>query len=143
MADEVVGMYFGENWISVDPEVDYDETLAAIQEVVDGYPGLYRDVLTYLKERIREVLTGSSDAIVVRIYGDDLEALRSTAEEVRQNMAEIDGIVEEHVELHVEEPQIQIRVNLAAAQEHGLKPGDIRRAAAAILGSEETGESLP
>ena len=40
--------------------VDYDETLNKIQEAVDGYPGLYRDVQTYLKERIREVLTGSS-----------------------------------------------------------------------------------
>ena len=40
------------------PTVDYDKTLATVQEVVDGYPGLRRDVQTYLKERIREVLTG-------------------------------------------------------------------------------------
>ena len=46
-------MNFAENWISVDPAVDYDETLAAIQEVVDGYPGLHRDVQTYLKERTK------------------------------------------------------------------------------------------
>ena len=71
-ADEVVGVYFGENWISVDPAVDYDETLAAVQEVVDGYPGIVRDVQTYLKERIREVLTGTGYAVVVRVYGDDL-----------------------------------------------------------------------
>ena len=64
LMDEVYGIYFGENWISVDPAVDYDETLAKIQETVDGYPGLYRDVQTYLKERIREVLTGSSHPIV-------------------------------------------------------------------------------
>src|SRR3990172_643150 len=57
LMDEVVGVHFGENWISVDPKVDYDETLQKIQETVDGYPGLYRDVQTYLKERIREVLT--------------------------------------------------------------------------------------
>ena len=31
-----------------------------IEEVVDAYPGLYRDVLTYLRERIKEVLTGAS-----------------------------------------------------------------------------------
>ncbi len=73
--DEVVGVYFGENWISVDPAVDYDETLAKIQETVDGYPGLYRDVQTYLKERIREVLTGTSEAIAVRIYGRELDVL--------------------------------------------------------------------
>ena len=75
--DEVVGMYFGENWISVDPSVDYDETVRTIQTTVDGYPGLFRDLLTYLKERIREVLTGTSDAIVVRIFGRDLHTLHA------------------------------------------------------------------
>ncbi len=58
MGDEVYGIYFTENWISVDPDKDYDATLERIQTVVDGYPGLRRDVQTYLKERIREVLTG-------------------------------------------------------------------------------------
>ena len=58
--------------------------VAAVQEVVDGYPGLRRDVQTYLKERIREVLTGAGETIVVRIYGDDLEILRSKAEEVKE-----------------------------------------------------------
>ena len=48
VANEVVGMYFGENWISVDPSVDYDETVDRLQATVDGYPGLFRDVLTYL-----------------------------------------------------------------------------------------------
>jgi len=138
--DEVYGMYFGENWISVDPSADYDETVASIQGVVDGYPGLYRDVLTYLKERIREVLTGTSDAIVVRIYGQDLQVLRDKAAEVGEVMAGIDGVVEEHVELQVDEPQLQIEVDLAAAQRYAIKPGDVRRAVATIVASEETGD---
>jgi CzcA family heavy metal efflux pump len=139
-ADEVVGMYFGENWISVDPEVDYDTTLSRIQQTVDGYPGLFRDVQTYLKERIREVLSGSSDAVVVRIYGDDLARLREVAEEVRVRMEEIDGTAEVHVELQVPEPQIDVEVDLARALRYGLKPGDVRRATAAIVGSEELGD---
>ena len=60
VADEVVGPNFTELWICVDPAVDYDATVAKIQAVVDGYPGLYRDLLTYLRERIKEVLTGAS-----------------------------------------------------------------------------------
>ena len=73
--DEVYGIYFAEHWVSVDPSVDYDETLNKIQQTVDGYPGVYRDVQTYLKERIREVLTGSSHPIVIRIFGQDLDVL--------------------------------------------------------------------
>ena len=59
VADEVVGPNFTELWISIDPDVDYQATVKKIEEVVDGYPGLYRDVLTYLQERIKEVLTGA------------------------------------------------------------------------------------
>jgi Cu/Ag efflux pump CusA len=51
----------------MDPKVNYEKTVATIQDVVDGYPGLYRDLLTYLRERIKEVLTGSSATLVVRL----------------------------------------------------------------------------
>ena len=140
LGDEVYGIYFGENWISVDPAVDYDQTLAAIQEVVDGYPGLYRDVQTYLKERIREVLTGSGEAIVIRIYGQDLEMLRAKAEEVNQLLAGIDGVVDEHVELLVDVPQVEVEVDLAAAQQLRPQAGDVRRAAATLMSGEEVGD---
>ena len=86
-ADEVVGMNFGENWISVDPGVDYDETLAAVQEIVDGYPGLYRDVQTYLKERIREVLTGTSNAVVDPHLRRRSPTLRQKAAEIKRSSA--------------------------------------------------------
>jgi CzcA family heavy metal efflux pump len=140
IADEVVGVNFGENWISVDEDVDYDETLASVQGVVNGYPGLYRDVQTYLKERIREVLTGSKAAIVVRIYGDDLATLHTKAEEIGALMGKVDGVIDEHVELHVDVPQVEVKVNLAAAQKHKIKPGDVRRAAAAWIAGEEVGD---
>ncbi len=140
LMDEVYGMYFGENWVSVDPSVDYDETLAKIQETVDGYPGLYRDVQTYLKERIREVLTGSSHPIVIRIYGQDLDVLRAKGDEIVEKLSHVEGIVEEHVEFLEDIPQIQVVVDLEKAQAVGLKPGDIRRAAAYIVSGEEVGD---
>ena len=140
LMDEVVGVYFGENWISVDPKADYDATLARVQNVVDGYPGIQRDVQTYLKERIREVLTGSSDAIVVRVFGDDLDVLRTKAEEVLKAIEGVDGLVEAKVELHADVPQVQVKVDLAAAQRYGIKPGDARRAAATWIASEEVGD---
>lgn len=140
MADEPYGIYFTENWISVDPSVDYDKTLAKIQETVDGYPGLIRDVQTYLKERIREVLTGSSDTVVVRIYGPELEVLRAKSEDVLIALEGVEGIVDLKKEAHVDVPQVNIEVDLIAAQHYGLKPGDIRRTAAFLLQGEEVGD---
>ena len=140
LADEVYGVYFGENWISVDPKVDYAQVVAAVGSMVDGYPGLYRDLQTYLKERIREVLTGAGEAIVVRIYGPDLQTLRDKAEEVRLAMSEIPGVDALHKELMVEVPQVQVKVKLDEAQKYGLKPGDVRRASAAIVAGNEVGD---
>ena len=140
LMDEVVGVYFGENWISVDPRVDYDKTLAKIEDVVGGYPGIQRDVQTYLKERIREVLTGASEAVVVRIFGDDQKILQAKAQEVLGVMQSTDGVVDAKVELHSDVPQIHIKVDLAAAQRHGVKPGDVRRAGAIWIAGEEVGD---
>ncbi len=140
LADEVVGMYFTENWISIDETVDYDATVAKIQETVDGYPGLVRDVQTYLKERIREVLTGSSDTVVVRIYGPDLQILHDTAENILGELGSVEGIVDLKMELHKNVPQLEIEVDLVKARNFGLKPGDVRRAVAVIVAGEEIGD---
>jgi len=138
--DEVYGVYFGENWVSVDPKVDYDKTRAAIQAAVDGYPGVQRDVQTYLKERIREVLTGSPTAITVRIFGQELPILRAKADEVKKGLEDIPGIVDLKVEAQKEIPQIDVRVDLAAAERYGVKPGDVRRTAAALVTGTEVGD---
>ncbi len=78
VADEVVGPDFTELWISLDPEAPYDETIRKVQAVVDGYPGLTRDLLTFLRERIKEVLTGASASVVVRIFGPDSNSFAPT-----------------------------------------------------------------
>ncbi len=140
LGDEPYGVYFGENWISVDPSVDYDKTREAVEDVVNSYPGVYRDVLTYLKERIREVLTGTSDAITIRISGQDLDLLRQKATEVNELLGQVPGIIENHVEFQDTVPQIEVKVDLQAARNHGVKPGDVRRAAAWMMAGEEAGD---
>ena len=95
VADEVYGPNFTELWISIEPTVDYASTVNRIQEVVDGYPGLYRDLLTYLKERIKEVLTGASATIVVRVFGPDLDVLRAKAREISGVMEKVPGVANE------------------------------------------------
>lgn len=140
VADEVVGPNFAELWISIDPEVPYEPTVSRIQEVVDGYPGLQRDVLTYLKERIKEVLTGAGATVVVRIYGPGLDVLRAKAAEVGKAMGEIDGVTNLKVEPQVLVPQLEVRLRPEAALLFGLTPGDVRRAATTLVKSTKVGE---
>jgi len=140
VADEVVGPNFTELWISLDPKVEYAATVAKIQEVVDGYPGLYRDLLTYLKERIKEVLSGGSGAIVVRLYGPNLAVLRTKAAEIGRTIADVPGIANLQVEPQVEVPQIEIQLRPEAASRFGLTAGDVRRSAMTLIRGTKVGE---
>lgn len=135
--DEPYGVNFTENWISIDPKVDYDQTRGAVEAAVAGYPGLYRDVQTYLKERIKEVLTGAGESIVVRIFGPDLSVLRAKAHEVEEAMKGIDGLIDLHPEQQVNVPQIQVRAKMEEAARYGLKPGDIRRVVNVLMNGLE------
>ena len=135
--DEPYGVNFTENWISVDTKVDYDQTRASVEAAVAGFPGLYRDVQTYLKERIKEVLTGAGESIVVRIFGPELSVLRDKAHEVENALRGIPGLIDLHMEQQVEVPQIQVRVDLEKAARYGLKPGDVRRVAAVLVSGIE------
>jgi CzcA family heavy metal efflux pump len=140
LAEETEGVNFGENWISISPDADYDKTIAAVQKTADSYPGIYRNVQTYLRERISESLTGTSNAVVVRIFGPDLDVIGDKAKEVAKTIGDVPGVIDAHSELHENVPQIQVEVKLPQARRHGLKPGDIRRQSGTLLATEEVGD---
>jgi Cu/Ag efflux pump CusA len=97
-------------------------------------------LLTYLKERIKEVLTGGSAALVVRLYGPDLETLRVKAHEAADLIAGIDGVADLHVEQQVMIPQIEMRVRSEQARRFGLTSGQVRRAVATLIQGVKVGE---
>jgi CzcA family heavy metal efflux pump len=140
VADEVVGPNFTENWISVRPDVDYEVTVNKIQEVVDGYPGLYRDVLTYLRERVKEVLTGTSASIVVRIYGSDLAVLQEKAKEVGAHLAGVEGVSDLKVQPQTLVPQLAVKFQPDKAARFGLSSADVRNAINILVNGLKVGE---
>jgi Cu/Ag efflux pump CusA len=137
--DQVVGINSAQLWVSLDPAANYDATVAAVQETVDGYAGLDHQVSTYMQQKLSQPQTSAGEGITVRVFGENLDTLRSEAEKVRQRLAGIKGVVDSHVVLPVEEPNLEIEVNLASAQTHGIKPGDVRRAAAILLSGLQVG----
>jgi CzcA family heavy metal efflux pump len=131
--DQVVGVNSSQIWIGLDKGADYDETVAAIRETIAGYPGVDKNLQSYLRDKVSEVLTGTSRPIVVRIYGAKLEVLRQKAEEVKQALSTIPGIVDLHAEGQIEEPTLEVNVDLDKAGRENVKPGDVRRATATVF----------
>jgi Cu/Ag efflux pump CusA len=152
--DQVVDVNSSEIWVRVDPDADYGKAKAAINDVVAGYPGVTHQVLSYEKQRIRDVasvddrqsgntaaqsadldvLTGvDRRPLMVRVYGEDLGVLRAQAARMRQLLSQVGGVVDPRVEPLTEQPTVVVEVSLAKAQRYGIKPGDVRRAEAAYV----------
>lgn len=140
VADEPVGPNFTELWISIPPDVDYEPSVKRIADVVYAYPGLYRDLLTYLRERIKEVLTGASGSVVVRLYGPDTATLRAKAREVEAAMKTVEGVTNLKVEPQVLVAQIDVRPRPEDLAKFGLTPGHVRRASTTLLKGLKVGE---
>ncbi|MGR9012414.1 MAG: efflux RND transporter permease subunit [Gammaproteobacteria bacterium] len=133
--DQVVDINSGEIWVNLNPTADYDSTLTAVQETVDGYPGIFREVGSYQPEKIKDAMSGTDKdhELYVRVYGHDLEVLRNKAQEVKKVISGINGVVNSRVDSQEDGPQVEIEVHLAEAERHRISPGNVRRAASTLL----------
>ncbi|MBI4790323.1 MAG: efflux RND transporter permease subunit [Chloroflexi bacterium] len=131
--DQIVGINSAEVWINIAPDANRNATVAAIEQTLMKHPGFSHQVQSYLQQVSAEVTAAPSDAISVRVYGYDWDVLKTKAEEVRQSLAGIAGVVDPKVKLPIEEPVLEVQVDLAAAQRYGVKPGDVRRTAATLV----------
>ena len=139
LGDQAVGSDSAEMWVSVDPEADYDNTVAAVRRVVDGYPGIRHEVSTYSKDKLDATLGRTSDEITVRVFGENLGVLDSKAREVKKLLEGIGGTGAVRVSSRTAEPTIEVSVDLAKAEVAGIKPGDVRRAAAVMVSGLRVG----
>ncbi len=138
--DQITDINSGEIWVRLDPNAGYNKTLAAVEEVVGGYPGLLRNVETYQPSRIGQVFAGTQENdIVVRIYGHEFDVLSNKAEEVKAALTNVNGLTDVKVVNLELEPQVEIEVDLEAAERHHVKPGDVRRATTTLLSGLRVG----
>jgi CzcA family heavy metal efflux pump len=113
--------------------------LAEIRALMAKFPGMVVNVGQPISHRLDHMLSGVNAQVAVKIFGDDLETLRSKAEEVRQAMAAVPGVVDLAVEKQVLIPQLRIQINREAAKKYGIQVGDLARTLeSALYGSKIT-----
>jgi Cu/Ag efflux pump CusA len=138
-SDQVVGVNSAELWVTLAPGAAYDAAAAAVEEIAGGYPGVDASVTTYQRARVDDVVPTPPGDVVVRVYGNDQSSLEAKAEEVRAALAGIAGVTSATVERPAMEPTVEIEVDLAAAEQHGIKAGDVRRASTTLLSGIQVG----
>jgi Cu/Ag efflux pump CusA len=86
-----------------------------------------------ISHRIDHMLSGTRANIAVKIFGADLYQLRSLAEQARQSMQGVAGVVDLSVEQQTEVPVLKIKFDRAEIARHGLTIRDVARTVEASL----------
>ncbi|WP_372808951.1 efflux RND transporter permease subunit [Pontiella sp.] len=114
---------YGEIQFSPTHRREKDRIIAEIRERLDGFPGIQVNIGQPIQHQFDELLSGVRAQLAIKVYGEDLDEIRGTAEAVRAALDGIDGLVDLSVEQSFGQPQVQVILDHEALARHGV-PGD-------------------
>ena len=122
------GVHYGEIDVDLHPsEREREEILADIRSRLAVLP-VSINVGQPISHRLDHMLSGVRAQIALKIYGDDLDTLRTVAEQIRERLATIPGLVDLQLEKQVRIPQLQVNVDYQRAALYGVTPTQVTEA---------------
>ncbi len=103
---------------------DQDRIQKAIHDVLDAYPGLETEVLTFLGDRIGESLSGETASLVIGVYGADLDTLDGVAEQIAGVLEKVSGASDVKVQTPPKTPAVRVDLDSRALARYGLSPAE-------------------
>ncbi|QLE46122.1 efflux RND transporter permease subunit (plasmid) [Nostoc sp. C052] len=124
---EVAGVNFGELDVQISEEgaKNREKTVEVLRKEFEKLPGVATNIGGFISHRIDDILSGVRSAIAVKVYGPELEQLRTIGKQVQSAMSGIPGIVDLQLEPQVPVKQIQIQFDRDAAARYGLTVGEL------------------
>jgi CzcA family heavy metal efflux pump len=124
---DIAGVNFGEMDVELSESgaKDREKTIAALRKEFEKIPGVALNVGGFISHRIDDILSGVRSAIAVKIYGPELEQLRTLGQQVQTAMSGIPGLVDLQLEPQVPVKQVQIQFDRDAAARYGLSVGEL------------------
>jgi cobalt-zinc-cadmium resistance protein CzcA len=110
--------------------------LAEMDAEISRIPGLEPSFSQPIRDNVLESISQIDGQIVIKVFGDDLEALRDQAEQVLKQVSTVPGVARAFVDRLGELPQIQIRVDRARAARYGLNVADVQDVIESALGGK-------
>ncbi|MBI4873511.1 MAG: efflux RND transporter permease subunit [Acidobacteria bacterium] len=130
MSDDTWGTHYSEFHVGLKSasEEEAEQAQARIREAMHRFPGISFAVQSFLAERMDEIMSGVTSEVVVKVFGDDLEAIDLTARQVRQAVAAVAGAADVQVESPPGIPEIQIRLRRDRLRQFGFQPVQVLEA---------------
>ncbi len=119
-----------------------DEVLADVRERLSLLPGVNVTIGQPISHRIDHMLSGTRANIAVKVFGDDLQALRGLGTQVQTAVAPIPGLVDLSLEQQTDIPTVRVQFDRAALGRYGLQSGVAAEALETALVGREVGQIL-
>ncbi|MBI3730394.1 MAG: CusA/CzcA family heavy metal efflux RND transporter [Burkholderiales bacterium] len=122
-----------------DPKRSKVDLVAAIQEAVEKVPGNNYEFTQPIQMRFNELISGVRSDVAIKVFGDDMEIMNRTAEEISQVLEKISGAADVKVEQTTGLPMLSIQIDRDKATRLGLNISDVQEVVSAAVGGKESG----
>jgi cobalt-zinc-cadmium resistance protein CzcA len=112
------------------------QLVEALNETLSTYPGVQLNFSQPIQNLFDELLSGIKAQIAVKLYGEDLDILKDKANEIRNAIDTIPGLVDLAVEQSFGQPQIQIIADRRACGRYGINVSEILELVELAIGGE-------
>jgi CzcA family heavy metal efflux pump len=97
-----------------------DEFLAEVRTKIAGVPGIAATVGQPLGHRIDHMISGTRANIAIKVFGTDLNKMFTIGNQIKNSIADVEGLVDVNVDQQIAIPQIQIRANREMLAQYGI-----------------------
>ncbi|MDF3128684.1 CusA/CzcA family heavy metal efflux RND transporter [Kiritimatiellaeota bacterium B1221] len=107
-----------------------------LRERLAGYPGVQINFSQPIQHLFDEMLSGSRAQLAIKVYGEDLDEIRHTAEAMREAMERVEGLVDLSVEQSFGQPQFQVILDQQALARYDVEGEKVLELVEAAVGGE-------
>jgi cobalt-zinc-cadmium resistance protein CzcA len=116
------------------------DLVEAMEKKFSRYPGVAFNFSQPIANRVDELLSGVKAQLAIQLFGDDLDKLVATADQIQRVVTAIPGSADVQVEQVTGQPQLQIRINRDAIARYGINVEDVQEAIEMAIGGEQAGQ---
>ena len=121
------------------PDKPKAELVAEIQEALEQLPGNAYEMSQPIQLRFNELISGVRSDFAIKLYGDDLDLMLSTSNEISKVVRGIPGAADVKVEQVTGLPVLSVVPRREALARYGIAISDLQDVVATAIGGQETG----
>ena len=122
------------------PELPKAQLISRIESVAAGVPGNNYEFTQPIQMRFNELISGVRSDIGIKVFGDDLEQLLATANDIEAQLAATAGATDIRVEAVTGLPLLSINPKRSQLARYGLSVNDLQDFVATTIGGQVVGQ---